>query len=159
MLVYGLNIYVFIYLFINIYISGQPERRCLRLTIPIPFRLRLQEVGSDSTHPVEEDAHHTSIVVGRTAAAWWPSAAAEGKIPVEGSFSMGGQRHFYLETNTAHAVPTEDGGLVLTCGHQSPSRTQVSLYTIVFHLYRLGGVRVKGLTLNPNNPPHGFGLG
>jgi hypothetical protein len=75
--------------------------------------------------PASDATGHVSIVTGRPASEWWAAAGAEGKIPVGGRFSIGGQRHFYLETHAAHAAPVEGGGLRVTCGHQNPTLTQV----------------------------------
>eukprot|EP00962_Isochrysis_galbana_P012683 scaffold3598_cov73-Isochrysis_galbana.AAC.1 len=84
--------------------------------------------GTDATGgsglPVTDEAGHASIVVGRPVSEWWGAAEAEGKMLVEGSFGIGGQRHFYLETHAAHAAPVEGGGLRVTCGHQNPALTQ-----------------------------------
>ena len=42
---------------------------------------------------------------------------------------MGGQKHFFLETHAAVAVPTEDGKMVVTCGTQAPTLTQNAIAT------------------------------
>ena len=44
---------------------------------------------------------------------------------VEGEVRVGGQEHFYLETNCALAVPLENGMLEVTSSTQNPSKTQV----------------------------------
>ena len=88
--------------------------------------LRSDPPGGEKDHLNPDNTAHNSIVIGRPVSAWWPAARSEGKIAVEGTFSIGGQRHFYLETNTANAVPVEGGGMQITCGHQNPTLTQVT---------------------------------
>jgi len=43
---------------------------------------------------------------------------------VEGSFSIGGQEHFYLEGQVSLALPLEDGDVHLHCSTQHPSEVQ-----------------------------------
>lgn len=46
-------------------------------------------------------------------------------VSVEGSFRVGGQEHFYLETNCSLAVPSEsDTNLTIYCSTQAPTKTQ-----------------------------------
>lgn len=46
-------------------------------------------------------------------------------IAVSGSFRVGGQEHFYLETNSTLAVPSEsDTNLTIYCSTQAPTKTQ-----------------------------------
>jgi len=45
---------------------------------------------------------------------------------VTGEVRMGGQEHFYLETNCAIAVPKgEDDEMEIFCSTQNPTETQV----------------------------------
>ncbi|MBI5692350.1 MAG: xanthine dehydrogenase molybdopterin binding subunit [Verrucomicrobia bacterium] len=49
-------------------------------------------------------------------------AAAPGRF--DGEFSLGGQEHFYLETQAAWAEPTDDGGVLVCSSTQHPSEIQ-----------------------------------
>lgn len=70
-----------------------------------------------------------------------------GLVVVRGTFRMGGQEHFYLETNCCYAAPTDDGGLELLCSTQAVDKTQklVSYVTgapcnkVVVKCRRMGG--------------------
>ena len=54
------------------------------------------------------------------------AAAALASAPhrLQGSFSLGGQEHFYLEGQVSYAIPQEDGGLLVHCSTQHPSEMQ-----------------------------------
>lgn len=73
--------------------------------------------------------------------------ATAGAIVVEGEFRLGGQEHFYLETNTTLAVPTEGGGLAIHTSTQAVAKTQnlvahvcgVPAHKVVCHMRRMGG--------------------
>jgi xanthine dehydrogenase molybdopterin binding subunit/xanthine dehydrogenase small subunit len=41
-----------------------------------------------------------------------------------GTFELGGQEHFYLESHAAFAEPGEEGAMVITCSTQHPSEVQ-----------------------------------
>jgi xanthine dehydrogenase large subunit len=43
---------------------------------------------------------------------------------LDGSFSLGGQEHFYLEGNVAVALPQDDGSLVIQSSTQNPTEVQ-----------------------------------
>lgn len=49
---------------------------------------------------------------------------ANSAIIVEGEFHMGGQEHFYLETNNTIAVPRDPGELEVFCSTQNPTQVQ-----------------------------------
>ena len=49
---------------------------------------------------------------------------------VRGKFVTGGQKHFFLETQTCYAVP-RDGGVELFCGNQDPAGTQEAIATVL----------------------------
>jgi xanthine dehydrogenase molybdopterin binding subunit/xanthine dehydrogenase small subunit len=52
---------------------------------------------------------------------------------IEGEFELGGQEHFYLETNAALAEPGEDGTVLVTSSTQHPSEVQ----QVVAHVLHL----------------------
>ncbi|XP_042260124.1 xanthine dehydrogenase/oxidase isoform X3 [Thunnus maccoyii] len=66
---------------------------------------------------------------------------------LEGEMHMGGQEHFYLETNVSLAVPREDGEMELFVSTQSASKTQslvakalgVPANRVVVRVKRMGG--------------------
>ncbi|XP_029378509.1 xanthine dehydrogenase/oxidase [Echeneis naucrates] len=66
---------------------------------------------------------------------------------LEGEMHIGGQEHFYLETNVTLAVPREDGEMELFVSTQSPSKTQalvakvlgVASNRVVVRVKRMGG--------------------
>jgi len=46
---------------------------------------------------------------------------------LKGSFSLGGQEHFYLEGQIAYAIPTEAAGVRVHCSTQHPSEMQATI--------------------------------
>ncbi|XP_034034746.1 xanthine dehydrogenase/oxidase [Thalassophryne amazonica] len=66
---------------------------------------------------------------------------------IEGEIHLGGQEHFYLETNVTLAVPKEDGEIELFVSTQSASKTQflvakalgVPANRVVVRVKRMGG--------------------
>ncbi len=66
---------------------------------------------------------------------------------LEGSFSIGGQDHFYLEGQVAVALPQEDGAMLIHASTQHPSEVQhlvahalgVPLNAVTVHCRRMGG--------------------
>jgi xanthine dehydrogenase/oxidase len=64
-----------------------------------------------------------------------------------GSFTMGGQEHFYLECQTTLAIPGEDDEMTIWSSTQNPSKTQsmvakslnIPSHKVVSKLKRLGG--------------------
>lgn len=66
---------------------------------------------------------------------------------IQGTLHIGGQEHFYLETQISSVMPTEDGGMVVYCSTQNPTEVQklvaevldVSMNKIVVDMRRMGG--------------------
>ncbi|WP_428034313.1 xanthine dehydrogenase molybdopterin binding subunit [Amphritea sp.] len=52
------------------------------------------------------------------------AALASAKHRISGSVHIGGQEHFYLETQIASVVPTEDGGMIVYSSTQNPTEVQ-----------------------------------
>ncbi|MEH6824044.1 MAG: xanthine dehydrogenase molybdopterin binding subunit [Motiliproteus sp.] len=52
------------------------------------------------------------------------AALARAKHRLSGSVQIGGQEHFYLETQVCSAIPTEEGGIQLYSSTQNPSEMQ-----------------------------------
>ena len=77
------------------------------------------------------------------------SAAALASAPhrLQGSLHIGGQEHFYLETQISSVMPTEDGGMIVYCSTQNPTEVQklvaevldVSMSQVVVDMRRMGG--------------------
>lgn len=66
---------------------------------------------------------------------------------LQGKLHIGGQEHFYLETQIASVLPTEDGGMVVYSSTQNPTEIQklvasvmgVSMNNVVIDMRRMGG--------------------
>jgi len=77
------------------------------------------------------------------------SAGALATAPrrLKGSLHIGGQEHFYLETQVSSVMPTEDGGMIVYTSTQNPTEVQklvaevlgVSMNKIVIDMRRMGG--------------------
>ncbi|MCW3148343.1 xanthine dehydrogenase molybdopterin binding subunit [Stutzerimonas stutzeri] len=77
------------------------------------------------------------------------SATALASAPrrLTGSLHIGGQEHFYLETQVSSVMPTEDGGMIVYTSTQNPTEVQklvaevlgVSMNKIVIDMRRMGG--------------------
>lgn len=74
-------------------------------------------------------------------------ALRDAEHTVSGEFYIGGQEHFYLETNCCMAIPHEDGEMILFSSTQSPSRVQeltalalgIDSSKIICQVKRMGG--------------------
>ena len=75
-------------------------------------------------------------------------ALAEADQTVEGSILIGGQEHFYLETNCCIAIPSnDDQEITLYSSTQNPSKTQeltalalgYDVNRVICHVKRMGG--------------------
>ncbi|TLX56299.1 xanthine dehydrogenase molybdopterin binding subunit [Stutzerimonas nosocomialis] len=77
------------------------------------------------------------------------SSAALATAPrrLQGSLHIGGQEHFYLETQISSVMPTEDGGMIVYTSTQNPTEVQklvaevlgVPMNRIVIDMRRMGG--------------------
>jgi xanthine dehydrogenase large subunit len=77
------------------------------------------------------------------------SATALDSAPnrIQGTLHIGGQEHFYLETQISSVMPTEDGGMIVYCSTQNPTEVQklvsevldVSMNKVVVDMRRMGG--------------------
>ncbi len=88
--------------------------------------------------------HSGPLVIERGAAA---DALARSPHRIEGEIRIGGQEHFYLETQSAIAWLDETGGVALHCSTQHPSETQeivarvlgVPRHQVTVECLRMGG--------------------
>ncbi|MFK8330016.1 xanthine dehydrogenase molybdopterin binding subunit [Pseudomonas sp. BJa5] len=75
------------------------------------------------------------------------SALASAPHRLQGTLHIGGQEHFYLETQISSVMPTEDGGMIVYCSTQNPTEVQklvaevldVPMHKIVVDMRRMGG--------------------
>ncbi|WP_417791352.1 xanthine dehydrogenase molybdopterin binding subunit [Stutzerimonas xanthomarina] len=75
------------------------------------------------------------------------NALATAPRRLQGSLHIGGQEHFYLETQVSSVMPTEDGGMIVYTSTQNPTEVQklvsevlgVSMNKIVIDMRRMGG--------------------
>ena len=67
---------------------------------------------------------------------------------LQGRLRIGGQEHFYLETQVSAVLPTEDGGMLVYCSTQNPTEVQhlvasvlgVPMHRVAVDMRRIGGV-------------------
>ena len=72
---------------------------------------------------------------------------AEAKHRLQGTLHIGGQEHFYLETQISSVMPSEDGGMLVYTSTQNPTEVQklvaevlgVPMNKIVIDMRRMGG--------------------
>ena len=75
------------------------------------------------------------------------TALANAKHVISGDLEIGGQEHFYLETQTSSVMPTEDGGMIVYTSTQNPTEVQklvsevidVPMHKVVIDMRRMGG--------------------
>ena len=75
------------------------------------------------------------------------NALAHAEHRLQGTLHIGGQEHFYLETQISSVMPSEDGGMIVYCSTQNPTEVQklvaevldVSMNKIVVDMRRMGG--------------------
>ncbi|HYQ39187.1 MAG TPA: xanthine dehydrogenase molybdopterin binding subunit, partial [Pseudomonas sp.] len=66
---------------------------------------------------------------------------------LQGRLRIGGQEHFYLETQVSAVLPTEDGGMLVYCSTQNPTEIQhlvasvlgVPMHRVAVDMRRIGG--------------------
>lgn len=75
------------------------------------------------------------------------AALAAAPHRLQGELAIGGQEHFYLETQVASVLPTEDGGMLVYSSTQNPTEVQkqvaevlgVSMNRVTVDMRRMGG--------------------
>jgi xanthine dehydrogenase large subunit len=75
------------------------------------------------------------------------AALKRAKHVLKGDLEIGGQEHFYLETQVSSVMPTEDGGMIVYTSTQNPTEVQklvsevlgVSMHKVVIDMRRMGG--------------------
>ncbi|MFD2179746.1 xanthine dehydrogenase molybdopterin binding subunit [Veronia pacifica] len=75
------------------------------------------------------------------------AAIAASPHVLKGDIHIGGQEHFYLETQASSVVPTEDGGVIVYCSTQNPTEVQklvasvlaVPMHKVLIDMRRMGG--------------------
>ncbi len=69
---------------------------------------------------------------------------------VQGALQIGGQEHFYLETQVSSVMPTEDGGMLVHCSTQHPSEIQKLVASVL-------GLPMNKVSVNMRRMGGGFG--
>ncbi|MGB2079264.1 MAG: xanthine dehydrogenase molybdopterin binding subunit [Vibrio sp.] len=77
----------------------------------------------------------------------WQTAYDNAPHQIQGELYVGGQEHFYLETQAAQVLPAEDGGVIVYCSTQNPTEIQkvvakvlgVAMHKVVVDMRRMGG--------------------
>lgn len=78
-------------------------------------------------------------------------ALANSPVVIEGEFKMGGQEHFYLETQASLAIPhREDGELEIYASTQNPNKTQMTIAKVL-------GVNASKINCRTKRAGGGFG--
>ncbi|NDL63146.1 xanthine dehydrogenase molybdopterin binding subunit [Acerihabitans arboris] len=77
-------------------------------------------------------------------------ALAAAPLRVQGSMRMGGQEHFYLESQVASVVPGEDGAMQVFSSTQHPTEVQKLVASVL-------GVDMKDITVDMRRMGGGFG--
>ena len=75
------------------------------------------------------------------------AALKRAKHVLKGDLEIGGQEHFYLETQVSSVMPTEDGGMIVYTSTQNPTEVQklvsevlgISMHKVVIDMRRMGG--------------------
>ncbi|TBU88821.1 xanthine dehydrogenase molybdopterin binding subunit [Phytopseudomonas dryadis] len=75
------------------------------------------------------------------------AALASAPHRLQGSLHIGGQEHFYLETQVSSVMPGEDGAMLVHCSTQNPSEVQklvaevlgIAMHKVVIDMRRMGG--------------------
>lgn len=80
------------------------------------------------------------------------AAAALAGAPhrLAGTLRIGGQEHFYLETQVSSVLPAEDGGMLVYCSTQNPSEVQKLVAEVL-------GVPMNRVTVDMRRMGGGFG--
>jgi xanthine dehydrogenase molybdopterin binding subunit/xanthine dehydrogenase small subunit len=83
----------------------------------------------------ENSFHNEPNFIRRGDVEW---ALLQSPVRLEGEFELGGQEHFYLETNAAWAEPGEDGSMLVISSTQHPSEVQ----QVVAHVLQVPASKV-----------------
>jgi xanthine dehydrogenase large subunit len=125
--------------------SYQHARRAARLAqveyAALPAILDIRAAVAAASHVLPSNG----LVRGRP-----QEALAQAPHRLSGSFSVGGQDHFYLEGQIAAAIPQDDGGMLVHSSTQHPSEVQ----QIVAHAL---GVPANLVTVQCRRMGGGFG--
>ncbi len=87
-----------------------------------------------------QDSHHHSIGDAT-------HALVHATHRIQGTLDIGGQEHFYLETQISSVMPSEDGGMLVYCSTQNPTEVQklvaevlaIPMHKVAVDMRRMGG--------------------
>ena len=94
---------------------------------------------------IEQNSFHTEA--NHISRGNFSEAFAKAPLTLEGEFAIGGQDHFYLETNASWAERGEDGTIFVSSSTQHPSEVQhiiahllaIPMHSVVVQCPRMGG--------------------
>lgn len=126
-------------------IVGQSMDACLRAAKKVQWQIETSEAILNIPSAIEKKSFlYESPLFQRGQI---NKALANSKNRLSGEFVIGGQEHFYLESNASIAYPTEDGQIEIHSSSQHPSETQhvvahalgLNLNDVVCIVKRMGG--------------------
>ena len=106
----------------------------------------LNDLKQQNTKLVAMEVSSHGLVQQRVAQCQF-KAVAKAKHVISGDLEIGGQEHFYLETQISSVMPTEDGGMIVYTSTQNPTEVQklvaevigVPMHKVVIDMRRMGG--------------------
>jgi xanthine dehydrogenase molybdopterin binding subunit len=126
-------------------VVGETEAQCRAAAAailveyqPLPPILTIQEA-------IAHNSYHTEPATIRRGDPATAHAAAP--LTLSGTFHCGGQEHFYLETQAARAIPSDDGSLHIISSTQHPSEIQAVIAHVLHlprHLITVESLRMGG---------------
>ncbi len=126
-------------------ILGESEELCRLAAEKIVVEYEVMNPLLGIVNAIAADSYHTDPHVLERGDV--DAALAEAKNLIEGEFHIGGQEHFYLETQAAWAEMDDEGGLHVVSSTQHPSEVQaivaevmgVTKHQVVVEAPRMGG--------------------
>ncbi len=119
--------------------QAQQAAALAKITIaPLPAILDVKEAHQKQHYVMEPHSHNIGDA---------KQALKDAPHTLKGELNIGGQEHFYLETQICTTIPTEEGGMQVYTSSQHPSEVQklvaqvinVPLHKVVVDMRRMGG--------------------
>jgi xanthine dehydrogenase large subunit len=123
----------------NTFEQAQQAAALAKVTIKaLPAILDVQEAHSKQHYVMDPHSHKIGDA---------DNALKDAPHTLQGELSIGGQEHFYLETQICATIPSEEGGMQVYTSSQYPSEVQklvaqvinVPLHKVVVDMRRMGG--------------------